>query len=634
MRGRTLEQKVHWIYRIASLMATLEAFCLFILGLDLTFHQIILFCLFGFPAPVAMYVLDRWLISRHVRPIQTAVEALDQSQPADPTIMAHAWIQALNLPTLTLLRVLIVHAPSVLLPLTVLCLLANWLAGLDLRWWQFIVLWLFWPITAAPHAIVEYFLIDRMIQSILTHLQPHVPQESLLALPSPTSRQILRMALGQSVPEPRIIRTATGVQLAWLFLFVSLMPMFVLGTSSYLKTLALNSATAGDILRQTAEIIAATPKSSPAGDVHLFRFDAYGSVLGDTPPPELSFAALTPQLSGTSGWLETGRFLASYAHQSDGGLVLLALPSGVTRQTGTLGRWILFLVVLNTVVSAAIIVLLSIRVHRSMSVLLGQMRRVQDGDLTGQWSPRTTDEFLDIGNGFNRMLEGLRERQVIRETFGRFVSPQIAEVVLSGRLPLVGERREVTMLFQDIRDFTGISEKMAPEELVGMLHQFFTEIVAAVEVEGGVVKQFLGDGVKALFGAPLAHADDPDRAVRAALAMVARLEALNMRLSSQSLPMLRIGVGIHTGEVIAGQIGPDTRVEYDVTGDAVNVASRIEGLTKEMRTTILISEATAARLGPGFTLGRAAELPVRGKENPVKVVEVLGHPASCAPLGN
>ena len=116
--------------------------------------------------------------------------------------------------------------------------------------------------------------------------------------------------------------------------------------------------------------------------------------------------------------------------------------------------------------------------------------------------------------------------------------------------------------------------------------------------------------------------------------MVARLEALNMRLSSQSLPMLRIGVGIHTGEVIAGQIGPDTRVEYDVTGDAVNVASRIEGLTKEMRTTILISEATAARLGPGFTLGRVAELPVRGKENPVKVVEVLDHPASCAPLGN
>ena len=113
------------------------------------------------------------------------------------------------------------------------------------------------------------------------------------------------------------------------------------------------------------------------------------------------------------------------------------------------------------------------------------MQRVQDGDLSGQWSPRTTDEFLDIGNGFNRMLEGLCERQVIRHTFGRFVSPQIAEVVLSGRMPLLGERREGTMLFQDIRDFTGISEKMAPEELVDMLNQVFTEIVAAVEAEGG-----------------------------------------------------------------------------------------------------------------------------------------------------
>ena len=111
-------------------------------------------------------------------------------------------------------------------------------------------------------------------------------------------------------------------------------------------------------------------------------------------------------------------------------------------------------------------------------------------------------------------------------------------------MPLLGERREVTMLFQDIRDFTGISEKMASEELVGMLNQFFAEIVAAVEAEGGVVKKLLGDGVKTLFGAPLAHADAPDRAVRAALAMVARLEALNIRLNSQNLSTLRIGVGI------------------------------------------------------------------------------------------
>jgi hypothetical protein len=191
MRGRSLEQKAQWIYRIASLLATLAALGLFILGLDLTFQQIILFCLFGFPAPVAMYVLDRWLIGRHVRPIQVAVKALDQGQPLDPQMMAYAWIQALNLPTLTLLRVLTAHAPSVLLPLTGLCLLANWLTSLHLRWWQFIVLWLFWPITAAPHAIVEYFLFDRMIQPVLASLQFHVPQESLLALPAPTLRQVL-----------------------------------------------------------------------------------------------------------------------------------------------------------------------------------------------------------------------------------------------------------------------------------------------------------------------------------------------------------------------------------------------------------------------------------------------------------
>jgi adenylate cyclase len=160
---------------------------------------------------------------------------------------------------------------------------------------------------------------------------------------------------------------------------------------------------------------------------------------------------------------------------------------------------------------------------------------------------------------------------------------------------------------------------------VRILNQFFTEMVAAVEAEGGIVKQFTGDGVMALFGAPVSHPDDPERAVRAALGMVGRLAELNIRLRAQHVPQLQIGVGVHTGEVVAGQIGPDERIEYAVVGDPVNVASRIEGLTKEVGATILVSEATAARLGPNFLLGRTTVLPVRGKEKPVRVVEVLAH---------
>lgn len=251
------------------------------------------------------------------------------------------------------------------------------------------------------------------------------------------------------------------------------------------------------------------------------------------------------------------------------------------------------------------------------------------GVLRGQLSKRLTvtreDEIGFLARSFNEMVEGLEEKEKIRDTFGRFVSRDVAEAVLSERIPLAGERREVSILFQDIRGFTTLSERVDPEELVYILNQFFTEMVAAVEAEGGIVKQFTGDGVMALFGAPVAHDDDPERAVRAALEMVNRLAKVNTRLGARNMLPLRIGVGIHTGEVVAGQIGPDERVEYAVVGDPVNLANRIEGLTKELDATILVSETTAARLGQNFVLGRTAVLPVKGKGKPVRVVEVLSY---------
>jgi adenylate cyclase len=128
----------------------------------------------------------------------------------------------------------------------------------------------------------------------------------------------------------------------------------------------------------------------------------------------------------------------------------------------------------------------------------------------------------------------------------------------------------------------------------------------------------------ALFGAPIGHDDDPARAVRAALDVVRRLPALNERLAAEGLPEIRIGIGIHHGDVVVGRLGPDERTEYGVVGDAPNLASRIEGLTKEMQAMILVSGATASRLGAEFELGRRAVLAVKGKELPVEVVEVLG----------
>lgn len=260
-----------------------------------------------------------------------------------------------------------------------------------------------------------------------------------------------------------------------------------------------------------------------------------------------------------------------------------------------------------------------------IQALVQNMQQVLQGNFHQRIPVKRQDEIGFLGQSFNEMVEGLAEREKIKDTFGRFVSQDVASAVLGGHVPLAGEQREVSILFQDIRGFTTISERTDPTILVRMLNQFFTEMVAAVEAEGGIVKQFTGDGVMAIFGALKEHPDAPARAVRAAIGMVHRLESLNVRLQEQNLPTLRIGVGVHTGEVVVGLIGPDERVEYTVIGDPVNLASRIEGLTKELQATIVISETTASRLGPEFTLGRTATMAVKGKEKPVQVVEVLAN---------
>jgi adenylate cyclase len=250
------------------------------------------------------------------------------------------------------------------------------------------------------------------------------------------------------------------------------------------------------------------------------------------------------------------------------------------------------------------------------------MGAVLGGDLSRRVTLARSDEVGFLARAFNEMVRGLAERERVKDLFGRFVSRDVADAVLRGDVALGGERRPVTILFQDVRGFTTIAERTSPDVLVRIVNRLFTEMVDAVESEGGIIRQFVGDGVMALFGAPVQHIDDPERAVRAALGMVARLPAVNADLALDGIPPLRIGIGIHTGEVVAGEIGPDRRSEYGVVGDAVNLASRIEGLTRDLGVTILVSADTARQLGAGFVLGQRHVVPVRGKAEPVEVVEV------------
>jgi adenylate cyclase len=255
--------------------------------------------------------------------------------------------------------------------------------------------------------------------------------------------------------------------------------------------------------------------------------------------------------------------------------------------------------------------------------LVGGMREVLQGNLRFRARLDRLDELGFLARSFNEMVGGLEEREHIKDTFGRFVSRDVAEAVLNDRIPLAGQRLSVSILFQDIRGFSLLGRTLDPAALLRLLNELFSEVVSAVEGEGGTVKQFTGDGVMALFGAPQVYVDHAPRAVRAALDIVRRLERLNRHWQSTGAVPLRIGIGIHSGEVVAGLIGPDARVEYGAVGDSVNVACRIEEHTKELGATILVSKAVVDQLGAGFELGATAEISLKGTRDVLPVVEVL-----------
>jgi len=255
------------------------------------------------------------------------------------------------------------------------------------------------------------------------------------------------------------------------------------------------------------------------------------------------------------------------------------------------------------------------------------MHRVETGDLDAVADTRTDDEIGHLGAAFNRMTEGLRREAIVRDLFGQYVSPEVARMAIEHERGLEGEIVECSVLFVDIRRFTALAEVLPPARLIGTLNRYFERMLAEVEAEGGIVNKFGGDSLLAVFGSPLNPTPDhAQRAVRAALRMRGALMEFNREQAASEMPQLRVGFGLATGELVAGNVGSKRKLEYTVIGDPVNLAARLQELTTNLGAEILLSARTAELASNVTPLRSLGAVEVRGRAEAVEVFAVEGTP--------
>ncbi len=226
-----------------------------------------------------------------------------------------------------------------------------------------------------------------------------------------------------------------------------------------------------------------------------------------------------------------------------------------------------------------------------------------------------------------------RKRREMRRAFTSYMAPEVVADVLANpdAIKLGGEVRQVTMLFTDLAGFTGLAEKVAPQELVAFLNDYFTRMCDRVLDERGVIDKFIGDAIMALFGAPMMQPDHAARAVRAALGMLGEMRRIDAELRATGRPVVQTRIGVHTGEAVVGNMGSARRFDYTAIGDTVNLASRLEGANKAFGTLCLVSE-TAWAASAGDVLGREVGLVrVKGRAQPIRVFEPLVAVSTASP---
>jgi adenylate cyclase len=278
---------------------------------------------------------------------------------------------------------------------------------------------------------------------------------------------------------------------------------------------------------------------------------------------------------------------------------------------GDLGISWLIAIAVSFTISSWLVVLVGRSLATSISDLQRATEAVAAGDLQARVPVVTTDETGRLAQSFNSMIEGLDEGQRLRQAFGAYVDPGLAERVLAEGAELGGEEREVSVLFLDVRGFTAFAERASPHEVMAQLNDLWELAVPILLHHGGHANKFIGDGLLGVFGAPQPLDDHAEQAVAAALEIA---EQVGERFAGR----LTVGIGINSGPVVAGTVGGGGRVEYAVIGDTVNTASRVEAATRETGDAVLITDATRALLADGrHTLRERPHIPLKGKQAPV-----------------
>ncbi|MDZ4675900.1 MAG: adenylate/guanylate cyclase domain-containing protein [Oligoflexia bacterium] len=261
---------------------------------------------------------------------------------------------------------------------------------------------------------------------------------------------------------------------------------------------------------------------------------------------------------------------------------------------------------------------------KPIKLLVELTRQIAAGDFNIKVKPKGHDEITALTHSFGKMATGLAERDKLKETFNKFHSKEIAEAILSGEIKLGGTRQKATVFFSDIRGFTSISEGLEAEQVVEMLNEYMTSMVSVITQHKGVVDKYVGDAIMAVWGAPVPKPNDTWNAVSACIAMRVQLVVFNDARMAKGKKPIKIGMGLHYGELIAGNIGSTEKMEYTVIGDTVNTASRVESLTKEYGTDLLISDAVYQQVKNKLIVEPITSK-VKGKADALKAFKVRGY---------